>query len=81
LAANVDLYRAVLKLNYPYVADKEQIEAKLMFLWHYKIQNLINSGLILIQYNPNLIEIQVALYVDVWRFQKFICTEIEKIID
>ncbi|CAK68578.1 unnamed protein product (macronuclear) [Paramecium tetraurelia] len=81
LAANVDLYRSVIKLNYPYITEKDYIEAKLIFLWHYKIQNLINSGSILIQFNPNLIDIQVALYFDVWRFQKFICTEIEKIID
>ncbi|CAD8121469.1 unnamed protein product [Paramecium sonneborni] len=81
LAANIDLYRAVSKFTYPYVSEKDQIEPKLMFLWHYKIQNLINSGLILLQYDQNLIEIQTALYKDVWKFQKFICIEIEKIID
>ncbi|CAD8157632.1 unnamed protein product [Paramecium octaurelia] len=81
LAANIDLYRAVSKFMYPYVSDKDQIEPKLMFLWHYKIQNLINSGLILLQYDQELVEIQTALYQDVWKFQKFICTEIEKIID
>ncbi|CAD8173563.1 unnamed protein product [Paramecium pentaurelia] len=81
LAANIDLYRAVSKFMYPYVSDKDQIEPKLMFLWHYKIQNLINSGLILLQYDQDLVEIQTALYQDVWKFQEFICTEIEKIID
>ncbi|CAK82680.1 unnamed protein product (macronuclear) [Paramecium tetraurelia] len=81
LAANIDLYRAVSKFMYPYVSDKDQIEPKLMFLWHYKIQNLINSGLILLQYDQELVEIQTALYQDVWKFQKFICVEIEKIID
>ncbi|CAD8123204.1 unnamed protein product [Paramecium sonneborni] len=81
LAANIDLYRAVSKFMYPYVNEKDQIEPKLMFLWHYKIQNLINSGLILLQYDQNLVEIQTALYQDVCKFQKFICTEIEKIID
>ena len=66
---------------YPYATEKEQLEPKLMFLWHYKIQNLINSALVLLQYDATLIEIQQALYNDVWKFQKFICSEIGKIID
>jgi hypothetical protein len=37
LGANVDLYVAVSQGNYPYQKSNEIVEAKLMFLWHYKI--------------------------------------------
>ncbi|CAD8147515.1 unnamed protein product [Paramecium octaurelia] len=81
LAANIDLYRAACRNSYPYLSDKDQVEPKLMFLWHYKMQNLINSAAILLKSEMNISEIQKYIYFDVWRFQSFICFEVEKIID
>ncbi|CAD8051365.1 unnamed protein product [Paramecium primaurelia] len=81
LAANIDLYRAACRNSYPYLNDKDHVEPKLMFLWHYKMQNLINTAAILLKSEMNISEIQKYIYFDVWRFQSFICFEVEKIID
>ncbi|CAD8065164.1 unnamed protein product [Paramecium sonneborni] len=81
LAANIDLYRAACRNSYPYLNDKDHIEPKLMFLWHYKMQNLVNNATILLKSEIQISEIQKYIYFDVWRFQSFICYEIEKVID
>ncbi|CAD8071937.1 unnamed protein product [Paramecium sonneborni] len=81
LAANIDLYRAACRNSYPYLNDKDHIEPKLMFLWHYKMQNLVNSAAVLLKSEIHIFEIQKYIYFDVWRFQSFICYEIEKVID
>lgn len=52
-----------------------------MFLWHYKMQNLVNNATILLKSEIQISEIQKYIYFDVWRFQSFICYEIEKVID
>ena len=49
VAANIDLYRAVNKNTFPYLSEKDTIEPKLMFLWLYKLQNLLNSAIVLLK--------------------------------
>lgn len=77
----MDLYRSVKQESYPYVTQKDQVEPKLMFLWHYKIQNLLNTALGLLHYDMTVAEIQKQVYYDIWKFQRFLCSEIPKVIE
>ncbi|KAM3132200.1 hypothetical protein pb186bvf_015660 [Paramecium bursaria] len=81
VAANVDLFRSVQKDHYPYTNEKEYIEPKLMFLWHYKIQNTMNTALVLLKFDLQVAEIQKFIYDDVLKFQNFLSSEITKVVD
>ena len=39
-----------------------------MFLWHYKIQNTMNTALVLLKFDLQVAEIQKFIYDDVLKF-------------
>lgn len=79
MAANVDLIKAAYKQCYPYMNFNDYVEPKLMFLWHYKIQNILNVGLeMLLDCDLIIVEVQKLVWNDVFRLQKFLTSEITK---